>query len=168
MKTKVLFYLLIGCGLFHSITMPAQEILPGYTQARKFAGQTVGQLLFSHTVSPNYFNKGAKFWYEYKTTQGTTWYIVDPEQARKQPLFNLDELAAEISGTTKDPFEARQLPIKNLKLEEDDRTFTFDVATSAKDTFYFAYDYITRKLDTRDKRSPQKILFRFKSRGFGH
>ena len=155
MKRKVLFYLFIGCGLIHNIMLSAQETLPAYTQARKFAGQTVEKLLFSQTVNPTYFNKGVKFWYEFKTTQGTNWYVVDPELARKQPLFDLDELASEITSITKDPFEAKQLPIKNLKLDDDDRTFTFDVATSVKDTFYFAYDYITRKLDTLGKKKPE-------------
>ena len=153
MKAKVLLYLLIGYGLLQSNLSSAQETLPSYTQARKFAGQTVEQLLFSQTVTPNYFNKGSKFWYEYKTTQGTNWFVVDPENGKKQPLFDLDELAAEITSTTKDPFDAKQLPFKNLKLEDDDRTFTFDVATSTKDTFYFTYDYITRKLDTRKEKN---------------
>jgi len=148
MKTKILLYLFIGSGLLYSHLLPAQETLPEYTQARKFAGKAVEQLQFSYTVDPNYFNKGNKFWYEYKTSQGTNWYVVEPELSKKQPLFNLDELAAEITSITKDPFDAKQAPVKNLKLEEDDYTFRFDVVSSTKDTFYFAYDYRTRKLDT--------------------
>ncbi|MDR0796966.1 MAG: DPP IV N-terminal domain-containing protein [Tannerella sp.] len=157
MKVKVLYDSMISCGLLCCTLSKAQETLPNYTQARKFAGKAIEQLLFSQTVNPNYFNKGTKFWYEYKTTQGSNWYVVDPEQGRKQPLFDLDELAAEITRTTKDPFEAKQLPVKNLTLEEDDRTFTFDVVSSAKDTFYFTYDYMTRTLDTRkEKTTPQR------------
>jgi hypothetical protein len=61
MRSKILFLLLISGGLFQSYLSPAQETLPTYTQARKFAGQAVEQLLFSQSVSPNYFNKGVKF-----------------------------------------------------------------------------------------------------------
>lgn len=152
MKAKILFYLFVVVGLFHSILLPAQETLPEYTQARKFAGKAMEQLQFSHTVVPNYFNKGCKFWYEYKTSQGTNWYVVEPEGRKKQALFDLEELAAEITSITKDPFEAKHLPIKNLQLEDDDYTFTFNVATSVKDTFYFTYNYLSRKLDIRKEK----------------
>ena len=155
MKVKNLLFLFIGCGLLHSMLLPAQETLPNYTQARKFAGQAVEQLLFSQTVTPQYFNKGSKFWYEYKTTQGTNWYVVDPESGKKQPLFDLDEIAAEITTVTKDPFDSKHLSFRNFKLEDDDRNFTFEVITSAKDTCYFIYDHVTRKLDTREKKATQ-------------
>ncbi|MDR0536531.1 MAG: DPP IV N-terminal domain-containing protein [Tannerellaceae bacterium] len=151
MNTKKIILIIVSCGLLHSLTVRSQETLPNYTQARKFAGNTTEQLSFTHTLTPNYFNKGTKFWYEYKTSQGTEWYVVEPELSKKQPLFDRDELAAEITSTTKDPFDSRHLPIKNLKLGEDDRTFTFEMTSSAKDTFYFSYDYPTRQLTTTSK-----------------
>ena len=155
MKFKVLLVIIASCGLFHSYRPAAQETLSNYTQARKFAGQAVGQMLFSQTVSPNYFNKGVRFWYEYKTSQGVNWYVVDPVTVKKQALFNLDDLAAGITGITKDPFDAQNLPIRNLRLEEDDCTFTFNIASSAKDTFYFEYNYVTQKLDTCKKKETE-------------
>ena len=154
MKSKILL-LLISCGLLHSYFSAAQETLSTYTQARKFAGQAVGQMLFTQRVSPNYFNTGVKFWYEYKTSSGTNWYVVDPVAQRKQPLFNLDELAAELTTVTKDPFDAQNLPLTRLALEDDDITFTFSVATSVKDTFHFAYNHITQKLDTCKKKDAE-------------
>ena len=133
----------------------AQETLSNYSQARKFAGQAVEQLLFSQTVSPNYFNKGTKFWYEYKTSQGKNWYVVDPVARKKQPLFNLDVLASEITSITKDPFDAKSISLRGLTLEDDDLTFTFNVASSAKDTFYFTYNYASQKLDTCKKKNAE-------------
>ncbi|MDR1407244.1 MAG: DPP IV N-terminal domain-containing protein [Tannerella sp.] len=130
--------------------LPAQEALAGYTQARRFAPSNAEQLLFSYTLKPNYFHHGSKFWYEYGTSSGTAWHVVDPERATKQPLFDLDEIAAQITETVKDPFTARQLPVKNLKLDDDDRTFTFEIPSSAG-TFYFAYDYPSRRLSERPR-----------------
>ena len=155
MKSKVLLLLLLGGGLCHGFLSSAQETLSTYTQARKFAGQAVEQLLFSQTVSPNYFNKGVQFWYEYKTSRGTNWYVIDPTARKKQTLFDLDELAAELTRITKDPFDAQHLSLRNLTLDEDDRTFTFNVATSAKDTFYFTYNHATQKLDTCRKKDAE-------------
>ena len=155
MKSKIFFLLFVSFGLFLSNQSHAQETLANYSQARKFAGQAVEQLLFSQTVSPNYFNKGVKFWYEYKTTQGKNWYVVDPTMRKKQPLFDLEELAIEITSIAKDPVDAKNLPLRNLALEDDDITFTFNIASSAKDTIYFAYNHVTHKLDTCKKKDAE-------------
>jgi dipeptidyl aminopeptidase/acylaminoacyl peptidase len=147
MKSKVLSFAIICLALVQGGLLPAQETLAGYTAARRFAPSNAEQLLFSYTVEPNYFANSAKFWYSYRTCEGTQWYVVDPDLARKQPLFDLDELAAQISVITLDPFTAQQLPIGNLTLGDDDRTFTFDIEASTH-TFHFSYDYLTRHLNT--------------------
>ena len=74
-----------------------------------------------------------------------------------------------------DPFEARHLPIQNLKVKEDGRTFTFEVTSSQdkkpkkddkkktdkpeKEVFYFSYDYPTRKLTqlTEEAKEPKQL-----------
>ncbi|MDR2809574.1 MAG: DPP IV N-terminal domain-containing protein [Tannerellaceae bacterium] len=150
MKAKILFYAAVCLALLQPTALSAQDILPEYTKARRFAPSNAEQLLFSYTLTPRYFKNSVKFWYEYKTSAGNKWYVVDPETAKKQSLFDLDELAAQITETVKDPFTAQQLPIANLKLGDDDRTFTFEIASAAK-TFYFSYDYITRRLTETEK-----------------
>ena len=97
---------------------------------------------------------------------------MNPNTRSKQLLFNREEIAAQLTEIVKDPFEARQLPIRNLKAKEDGRTFTFEV-TSTKDAkpkkgekkdnkkeiFYFSYDYQTRKLThLKDKEEEPKRL----------
>ena len=67
-----------------------------------------------------------------KTSEGTFWYVVDPAARTKKLLFDRDELASQLTEIVKDPFEARHLPITNLKAEEDGRTFTFEVIYSAQ------------------------------------
>ena len=150
MQTKILFYAATCLSLCRFTGLPAQEILPEYTQARRFAPSNAEQLLFSYTLTPQYFTNSAKFWYEYKTGEGRKWYVVDPETAKKQPLFDLDNLAASITEIVQEPFTAQQLPVANLKLGDDDRTFTFEIAASAK-TVYFTYDYLTRRLTESEK-----------------
>ncbi|MDR1645778.1 MAG: S9 family peptidase [Tannerellaceae bacterium] len=125
------------------------QVIPEYTQARKFAPSNAEQLLFSYTLTPHYFNSSPKFWYEYKTSEGKKWYVVDPAATSKEPLFDLEALAAQISLLTGDPFTAQQLPIDNLRLTDDDRTFTFDLAATQK-THHFAYEYPSRRLAEKD------------------
>lgn len=40
-------------------------------------------MLFSTTVDPHWFQKGNNFWFEYKTSEGTFWYVVDPAAKTK-------------------------------------------------------------------------------------
>ena len=40
------------------------------------------QMLFSTVVDPHWFQKGNNFWFEYKTSEGTFWYVVDPAARR--------------------------------------------------------------------------------------
>ena len=156
---------LLGAICLQATPGQAQERLPEYLQAEKFTGAKLKNMLFSTTVDPHWFQQGTRFWFEYKTSEGKFWYVVDPASRSKTLLFDRDELAAQLTEIVQDPFEARQLPISNLKAKEDGRTFTFEVTSSRdakpkkdddkkkdekggkkKEVFYFSYDSQTRKL----------------------
>ena len=173
MKRFWMMFVLFG-GLFMN-GLPAQERLPEYLQAEKFTSDKLRTMLFSTTVDPHWFQQGNSFWYTYKTSEGTFWYVVNPNTRSKTLLFNREEMAAQLTEIVKDPFEARQLPISNLKAKEDGRTFTFEVTStkdkvekkddegkkgkSGKEVFYFSYDYPTRKLThLKDKEEEPKRL----------
>ena len=145
MNIKFLCYALCLTGLSFAPAMQAQEVLPEYTQARKFAPSNAEQWLFSYTVTPHYFKGSSKFWYDYKTSDGTRWYVVDPDSRKKQELFDRDELAARLSEITQEPFAGQQLELKELRLSDDDRTFTFTLK-GAHGNYLFAYDYQSQAL----------------------
>ncbi len=107
-----------------STALKAQERLPEYLQAEKFTQEKLGTMLFSTTVDPHWFQQGNSFWYTYKTSEGTFWYVVNPTTRSKNLLFDREEMASQLTEIVQDPFEARQLPIRNLKAKEDGRTFT--------------------------------------------
>ena len=158
-----------------STAVKAQERLPEYLQAEKFTQDKLGTMLFSTTVDPHWFQQGNSFWYQYKTSEGTFWYVVNPNNRSKSLLFDREEMASQLTEIVQDPFEARQLPIKYLKAKEDGRTFTFEVVSSRdakpkkddkkgkgkpkKEVFYFSYDYPTRRLThLKDKEEEPKRL----------
>ena len=150
---KMLFITLLMGGLCTTVSVAkAQERLPEYLQAEKYTQEKLNTMLFSTVVDPHWFQKGNNFWFEYKTSEGTFWYVVDPAARTKKLLFDRDELASQLTEIVKDPFEARHLPITNLKAEEDGRTFTFEVK-STKDA--------TPKKDGKDKLD--NIFNRFES-----
>lgn len=174
MKIRILSLLFIGLAL-QAMPVGAQERLPEYLQAEKFTREKLNTMLFSTTVDPHWFPVGNDFWFEYKTGEGTFWYVVDPDARRKTLLFDRDELASRLTEIVQDPFEARHLPIRNLKVKEDGRTFTFEVVSSQdekpkkddkkkadkpeKKVFYFSYDYPTRKLTqlTEEAKEPKRL-----------
>ena len=146
MKIRILSLMLLGLAL-QAMPSVAQERLPEYLQAEKFTREKLNTMLFSTKVDPHWFPTGNDFWFEYKTSEGTSWYVV----------------------------EARHLPIQNLKVKEDGRTFTFEVTSSQdkkpkkddkkkadtpeKEVFYFSYDYPTRKLTllTEEAKEPKRL-----------
>lgn len=157
MKRFVMAIALASGLLFSGVMAKAQDRLPGYIQAEKFTQDKLGTMLFSTMVDPHWFGEEGCFWYEYKTSEGTFWYVVNPASKTKKPLFDRDEMASQLTETVRDPYDARHLPIRNLKAKEDGRTFTFEVVSSKdapkekgnktkKETFYFSYDYPTGKL----------------------
>ena len=166
---KRFLIMILAAASFSAAAAYAQERLPEYLQAEKFTQSKLNTMLFSTTVDPHWFQKGNCFWYEYKTSDGTQWYVVDPAKKTRTPLFDRDELAAQLTEIVKDPFEARHLPIRNLKAKEDGKTFTFEVTSTKeiknekgkkeKEVFYFSYDYPSQTLThLKDKEKDPKRL----------
>lgn len=155
-----------------------------YELAERFAGDKLQKMLFSTSVDPHWFKSGDKFWYSYTTGDGTRWYVVDPATRSKRELWDHDRLAAQLTEIVRDPFIAAQLPIRNLDVEPDGHTFTFEVVSSQdakkkstagldsvaaakvkqpkrgeKEVFYFSYDMNNGRLThLKDKEKETKEL----------
>ncbi len=124
-----------------------------YALAERFSAKKVNQMVFSTRVMPNWFRDGDRFWYEWKTPQGTSYYLVDPAKGTRSEIFDMEKLAMQVTEQVRYPFDAAHIPMRNLKLKED-RYFHFDIVSGLnkdKDTTYFRYDIVTRKLDTVGK-----------------
>ena len=97
---KQLLLVMLCAGMFCGTEAKGQEAerLSGYVQAERFTKEKLNTMLFSTSVDPHWFRKGSSFWYEYKTGNGKVWYVVDPVAKTKRPLFDLDDIAAQISS----------------------------------------------------------------------
>lgn len=168
---KFLMAIFMAGGLWSISPSVAQDRLPGYLQAEKFTAEKLQNMLFSTYVDPHWFQQGNCFWFQYKTSEGTFWYMVNPSAKKKELLFDREKLASQLTEIVQDPFEARHLPIRNLKAQEDGHTFTFEVTSSrdkkdpktkktdGKEIFYFSYDYKTKELThLKDKEKEPKKL----------
>ena len=179
MKPIILSLLLVLCAGFSLRAQDSSSANP-YEMAERFTEPKLRNMLFSTTVDPHWFKSGEKFWYSYKTGEGTKWYVVTPSKRLKEQLFDNDKLAAQLTEIMHDPFVGNHLPIQNLDVEPDGVTFTFEVTGSQeakpdttankkkvrgkggrpeKEVFYFSYDSQNKKLThLKDKKKETKSL----------
>ena len=138
----------------------AQE--PNYELADRFSAKKVNAMVFSTAVRPNWFKNSDKFWYSWKDSQGTKYYIVDPVAKTRVEAFDMERLAMEVSAIVKDPFDAQHLPLRKLKLK-DDTKFTFEVQSTEmvekKEKKKAAAD--TAKAKPSGKPQKEKKVYRF-------
>src|SRR6185312_16529688 len=80
------------------------------------------------SVAPHWFQAGDKFWYSYKTSTGTAYYVVDAAKGTKAALFDHVKLAADLTRLTGLPFDGEHLPIEHLKLLDKDATLRFSLS----------------------------------------
>ena len=90
---------------------PQKVTKANYELASRFSQKRVGQLVYSTRITPNWFADSDRFWYSWKTAQGTKYYLVDPATGKKSELFDMDKLAMQITEITRDPYDAQHLPL---------------------------------------------------------
>lgn len=101
-----------------------------YRAAARFTPSKLDKMIFSTEVAANWLEGHDSFWYEYKTTEGTSYYLVDAARRTKKLLFDNAKMAAELSMIVKDPYDAQHLPIKNLEFVEGNRLIRFEITSS--------------------------------------
>ncbi|NEM98686.1 S9 family peptidase [Pontibacter burrus] len=170
-KLYVLPLLLLLCfGVKAQPTAPAKG---NYQLASRFSPKKLQKLIFSTSVDPHWLKQSDRFWYEYETSTGKNWYIVDPAQKSKKLMFDKDKLASEITMIVQDPFDAQHLPIENLKFLPDEQNIQFEIKSTVdevkkdrtdksspdslqKKTFYFRYNLNTQQLqELKDYEKPK-------------
>lgn len=132
MKTFRLFLLLTlsSCFVFAQETQENKTPKPNYRLAAKYSPDNLGKMVFSTTVSPQWLESGNKFWYQYKTTEGSSYYIVDPDRRTRTKLFDNAKMAKWLSEITKDPYDAKHLPKFTFEFVNNDTAIRFRVTSN--------------------------------------
>src|SRR5690606_35942214 len=100
-----------------------------YRLAARWAPYKIDKLIYSTTVNPRWIESTERFWYEWRTSAGTFYYIVDPVRGTKRQIFDNDRIAAELTRITRDPWDGQHLPIRNIRFI-DANTLRFEVQSS--------------------------------------
>ncbi|KOY52056.1 S9 family peptidase [Polaribacter dokdonensis] len=152
MKKITLFFVF----LFAIVTVSAQETpKPNYRQAAKYSPKNLAKMVHSTSVSPHWLKKGNRFWYAYKTSEGSNHYIVDVDKKTKKPLFDNVKMAKWLTEITKDPYDAKHLPRFNFKFNEAENAIRFRV-TSTEEVEVIDEDKKEEKKDSTSTKKARK------------
>lgn len=152
------------CILAFTLSSAIGQELPtkgNYELAARFSPEKLKRLIFTTEVDAHWLKKSDKFWYEYETTSGKNWFLVNPATKSKTQLFDKDKLAAEITKIVKDPFDGQHLDITNLKFLEDENTIEFKIK-STQEVLKRDWEEIKAKnKSTKDSLEKKTFVFRY-------
>ena len=116
-----------------SDTAPSRhaELPPNYRLAGRFMPAELKRLVFDTAVAPHWFSRSDRFWFSYRTSQGTHYYLVDPEGRTRKPLWDNVTMAEQLSLQTGMAYDAQHLGIQDPQLTDDDTAIRFHVAIRA-------------------------------------
>jgi dipeptidyl aminopeptidase/acylaminoacyl peptidase len=118
-------------SLFAVFVISAQETpKPNYRAAAKYSPKNIAKMVHSTSVKPHWLKKGNRFWYAYKTSDGSNHYIVDADKKSKKPLFDNVKMAKWLTEITKDPYDAKHLPKFSLKFNKAEDAIRFRVTAT--------------------------------------
>jgi YD repeat-containing protein len=90
-------------------------------------------MVYSTSVDAHWLKNSTRFWYTYETSEGRNYYIVDPARKSKSLMFDNVKMAADISRLTLDPFDAQNIPIRNLKFLDNEDVIQFEIKSTLVD-----------------------------------
>jgi len=169
--TALFFSVVLSSFMLLGQNMPITKA--NYELPARFSPKKMEKMVFSTSVQAHWLKNSTRFWYSYETTNGKTYYIVDPVKRSKNVLFDNVNMAAQLSRLTKEPFDAQHLPIQKIKFIKNETVIQFEVKSTLVDedkkddeendmkqkkdkksanakpdkkTYYFEYDLNTAKL----------------------
>lgn len=133
---KLIILLIIGLSFnlinAQSIEEKSKTPTPNYRAAAKFSPTNLGKLVHSTSVRPRWLKNGNRFWYQFKTTEGSKYYIVDADKNSKKELFDTEKMAKWLTLITKDPYDAQHLPKFDFKFVKNETAIRFYVTSTEK------------------------------------
>lgn len=162
--------LIIACAM--PLVAAAQRtpvVESNYAAAQRFTSAKVRQMIYPIPVDAKWLEHSNRFWYSYKTSEGTKWWLVDADRGTKRPLFDNHYMASEIARITKDPYDIQNIPITNIRFTADEKAFRFSVTSKIEEVenpdtkkkekkrFTFEYNLSTKRLTVLEDHKPTRI-----------
>lgn len=130
MRKLTLIALIIVGAVQFSVAQQKPITESNYELPARYTPDKMKTMVFSTLVDPHYLKKSPQFWYMYETPSGKNWYIVDPVKATKKLLLDPVKVAAQVTEIVRDPFDAQHLPIENIRFNDNETGFIFEITSS--------------------------------------
>ena len=103
MKLKLLTFV-ASAMLLPSVVLQANEPIrkSNYDLPAQFSTDRMKNLIYSTSVTPNWIGDGQQFWYQYRTSNGTKYWLVAPAKRERKPLFDEVQMAGKRRMTIKE------------------------------------------------------------------
>lgn len=108
----------------------SESIVPNYRLAEKFSSENIAKMVHSTSVQPKWLENGERFWYQYKTSEGSRYYLVDPIKKSKTQLFDPVLMAKWLSEITRDPYTSKHLPKFDFEFVKNESAIRFRVESN--------------------------------------
>ena len=129
--------------------------IPNYRQAAKYSPTNLAKLVHSTSVRPHWLKNGNRFWYQYKTTESSSYYIVDADNRTRRKLFDNAKMAQWLTEIIKDPYDAQNLPRFDFKFVKNETAIRFRV-TSTEEIEAIDEDEDEENVSEQDSTSTKK------------
>ncbi len=130
MNKKIYSFVLIVFFLGATIGFGAEKTpvtKANYELPARFTPNKMKRMVFSTYVDAHWLKHSDRFWYIYETSDGKSFFIVDPASKQKRPIFDNVKMAAMLTRFTKDPYDAQHLPINTIEFIKNDTAIYFKV-----------------------------------------
>lgn len=114
------------------------QVAPNFELAERFTGDNMQKMTGSTNFRANWIEDQERFWFEWENPDGKKWVFVDAARQQSRPLFDTQEMAAQLSETFNRGFNANNLELRGFDYDTDRQLFSFHV-----DSIEFKY-YIDR------------------------
>ncbi len=99
-----------------------------WSLASQWSPDKIGDRVFSRDVRPNWIGNSDRFWYRFETSNGIRFWLVDPREPSKQPLFDHERLASMIAETTGTRQNPEGLKLDDVEVGPENLSVRFTVA----------------------------------------
>jgi len=143
---SVLSFFLFLC---FQITGDAAAQEANFELAEQFTSEKMQKMTGNTFLRARWIEDEDRFWYEWEGPEGKRWEFVDAGDQSRRPLFDRQEMAAQLSEEFNRGFNARDLDLKDFDYDTERGLFTFHV-----DSLEFEYRINGNELVKRDSLEP--------------
>lgn len=112
--------------LFFSFEVEARQTA-NFELAERFTADNMRNMTGSTFLNARWIEDEDRFWYQWEDGDGKRWVYVDAARREMRPLFDTQDMAAQLSETFNRGFNAKDLDLRGFDYDTDRGFFTFHV-----------------------------------------